>query len=177
MVSRKCLEGCKCLRHLNGAKPGQGKGSHHTDETKAKLSEISKARWRDKEIREKTLISMRSPEARAHWSKHWSDYYADKVNREMARFYGARASGRHVTSLEIKLRKLLSSFPDVEFERPFGPYRVDAYLPEHHLAIEADGRYWHERRGLEYDEKRDLHLLEAYGLIVVRLSELDLEAV
>lgn len=54
----------------------------------------------------------------------------------------------------------------VEPEKEFPPYRVDCYVPELHVAFEADGPF-HARRK---DERRDSELLERYGLIVHRVS-------
>ena len=73
---------------------------------------------------------------------------------------------------------LLAEFPEVIRERKFGRYRVDAYLPPpYHIAFEADGTYWHEKREREqpgYDVARDAYLMVEHDLPVVRLGEADL---
>lgn len=79
------------------------------------------------------------------------------------------------TKLELRLRKLLEDFPAIEPNKHFGMYEVDVYIPSHHLAFEADGGYWHQNK--ERDSKRDAKLLERFGLIVVRLNDLDLKQV
>ena len=66
----------------------------------------------------------------------------------------------------------LSEFKIVIPEQSFGKYTVDAYLPEEHLAFEADGSYWHNRPGVNLrDKKRDAYLLSEFGLPIVRLTE------
>jgi very-short-patch-repair endonuclease len=73
----------------------------------------------------------------------------------------------------------LSEFPEVIAEKPFGRYRVDAYLPPpYHLAFEADGDFWHpyvERQRPGYYKQRDDFLLERFGLLVVRLTETEIK--
>ena len=84
--------------------------------------------------------------------------------------------GRGSTKLAQGMIALyLSEFPEVIEEKAFGRYRVDAYLPPpYHLAFEADGDYWHDRRGRDFDTRRDAYLLARFGLPVVRLSETEI---
>ncbi len=59
-------------------------------------------------------------------------------------------------------------------EKRFGRFRVDTYLPERHIAFEADGAYWHKLNEADNPGcyvRRDQILLEKYGLPVVRLTE------
>ena len=60
-------------------------------------------------------------------------------------------------------------------EHPMGHYFIDAYLPNEHLAFEADGKYWHSRLEIkEHDKKRDAWLLENCSLPVIRLTEAEI---
>ena len=59
-------------------------------------------------------------------------------------------------------------------EQSFGRYTVDVYLPDYHLALEADGEYWH-RETKEYDEQRDAYLMEKFSLPVVRFTQYEIE--
>lgn len=78
------------------------------------------------------------------------------------------------TRLELALVLLLRGAGFIiKREKRFGRYRVDAYLPERHLAFEADGKYWHSQQR-EHDARRDAELLERFGLPVVRLTEQEL---
>lgn len=84
------------------------------------------------------------------------------------------------TSIEVILVDLLlSEFPMVIQQRKFGSYVVDAYLPcPYHLAIEADGSYWHNKPGaVRHDRERDEYLLKKFNLIVVRLGEKELREI
>ncbi len=80
------------------------------------------------------------------------------------------------TELEARLWKfLVEAGYAIELEKQFGRYRVDVYLPDYHLAFEADGSYHHSRPGRpEYDSRRDALLLKIFGLPVVRIEEREL---
>lgn len=81
------------------------------------------------------------------------------------------------TSIEIILwDKLLAEFPRLEKQKRFGRFTVDAYLPEYHLAFEADGDYWHSFKK-ESDASRDAYLLSKFNLPVVRLTETELREI
>lgn len=60
----------------------------------------------------------------------------------------------------------------VEHEYPFPPYQVDCYVPEAHIAFEADG-LGHMAKS---DAQRDNTLGLQYGLIVVRFTQKQIEA-
>ncbi len=59
---------------------------------------------------------------------------------------------------------------EVEEEKNFPPYSVDAYLPGLHVAFEADGPT-HQKNP---DAKRDLRLMGKYALPVYRISSVTL---
>ena len=54
----------------------------------------------------------------------------------------------------------------VEVEVAFPPKSVDCYLPDYHLAVEADG----PQHSLSKDIDRDSYLMTVYALPVVRIS-------
>lgn len=85
---------------------------------------------------------------------------------------------RHPSKLsQVMVKVFLSEFPMVIVEKQFGPFSVDAYLPPpYHIAFEADGEYWHERRGKDYDEARDAYLLVEHNLPVIRLTEIEIKS-
>ena len=58
----------------------------------------------------------------------------------------------------------------VENEYPFPPYQVDAYVPEAHVAFEADGI----SHLVKEDAIRDENLFEVYGLLVKRFPAKEL---
>lgn len=66
---------------------------------------------------------------------------------------------------------LLAGFQEVRTGERFGRYFVDAYVPEVHMAFEADGLRWHDPAR---DAARDAWLLEEHGLPVVRFTEAEL---
>ena len=74
----------------------------------------------------------------------------------------------------ILIDVLLREFPTVIREKKFGRYKIDAYLPEYHLAFEADGERWHINK--TRDENRDASLLKLYNLPVIRFSGKELLA-
>lgn len=63
-----------------------------------------------------------------------------------------------------RLSEILGKFTSVEVEREFPPYVVDCYLPEYHVAFEADGPHHSVLR----DERRDDVLMTHYALPVFR---------
>lgn len=111
--------------------------------------------------------------ARARARKRW----ASSAQRERQGVVMAEVN-RHLslsspTSLEKCLSNLLEEFPEVIVQKRFGRYVVDAYLPRpYHLALEADGEYWHQDS--DADCARDTYLLREFGLPVVRLTEREL---
>lgn len=92
--------------------------------------------------------------------------------------YGHYRIEYRATSLErVLVEVLLAEFPVVEHSLDgvnpkvrFGRYLVDAYLPSpYHLAFEADGEFWHDKRRAR-DKRRDEELLRRFGLHVVRMT-------
>jgi very-short-patch-repair endonuclease len=77
------------------------------------------------------------------------------------------------TRLETRLYALLlqSGLWHARQER-FGRYVVDAYLSEAHVAIEADGEYWHgTARQQARDRLRDGYLFRQFGLMIIHVPE------
>ena len=76
-----------------------------------------------------------------------------------------------MTKPHIKLMNMLESLElgCVE-EVLFHPYTVDIYIPELHIAFEADGPQHNVKR----DIKRDLYLMGTYALPVLRITEHEL---
>ena len=68
----------------------------------------------------------------------------------------------HVAVAEALERAGLGLQVEVEFP----PYRVDIYLPDHHLAVEVDGPVGHSNRE---NDRRDTALWQAYGLKTLRV--------
>ncbi len=74
------------------------------------------------------------------------------------------------TSIERQLWKILQEL-DIEFRKQkvlISKFRVDVYVKKYSLVIEADGEYWHTRKGdKEKDQERD-DLLYQNGYVVLR---------
>lgn len=90
------------------------------------------------------------------------------------RLPGAPSVG--ATYLEAMLEQTLRSAPLPQWtrEHPFmlggHPARVDVFVPDWRLVIEADGRSWHMRMsGFETDRRRD-NQLAAQGIQVLRFT-------
>lgn len=77
------------------------------------------------------------------------------------------------TTIETTVRIWLEEqcIPFVQYKQ-LGRYTVDFYLPEYHVAIEADGEYWHgkKRKPRRVSAKRQAYL-DSVGVIVIRLPE------
>ena len=77
----------------------------------------------------------------------------------------------------LLMNRLLALGLVVETEKQFGRYVVDCYLPEVHIAVEADGDYWHRRPGApERDRRRDEYLERVFGLGVIRFWESEIKS-
>jgi very-short-patch-repair endonuclease len=75
------------------------------------------------------------------------------------------------TDIEAVMEQCLQSLGvQYEWERRFGMYWVDFFLPDHGMAIECDGSYWH-RNTQEKDAKRDAYLREKYHIRVQRFTD------
>lgn len=59
---------------------------------------------------------------------------------------------------------------EAEDEVGVGPYRVDIYIRELHVAVECDGPTHGGRRAHEYDALRDAWLANQAGLPVLRVT-------
>lgn len=76
-----------------------------------------------------------------------------------------------VTDLEKALYLLLGEFSFVRQYR-IGTKVVDAWLPDEHIAFEADGSYWHQDS--ECQDRRDAYLMQRGVLAVIHLRSEDL---
>lgn len=75
------------------------------------------------------------------------------------------------TSLEREVRESLTALGLLFVtQHEIGRYFLDFYLPDHQLAVEADGEFWHDA---EHDAKRDAFVL-THGIRTVRITYLEL---
>ena len=61
----------------------------------------------------------------------------------------------------------------------FGRFTVDLYDREHHVAYEADAKYWHDKyeaREPGVHHRRDAYLKDRYGLTTVRYDDKQIKA-
>lgn len=98
----------------------------------------------------------------------WADgrMAVQKVNR-----YTSLAQALHA--------HLLASGLTLEPEVRFGRFTVDLYDREHHIAYEADGKFWHdkaEKRRPGCHVERAEYLIQFYGLKVVRFTDKEISA-
>jgi len=160
---------CQC-HHPHG--PMRGK--QHSAVTKAKMcaAHLGQVPWN------KGLTGLSQLSNKANTGRQLSLEHRTRISQGRQRHFEQHGSAcqclraHHVTQLSRDMIAIfLSEFPEVIAEKAFGRYRVDAYLPPpYHLAFEADGEYWHDRRGRDFDERRDAYLLGRFSLPVVRLT-------
>ena len=176
---------CHCID--NKFKKGDPKlrvGHTMSEETKAKLrgpkseshrlslSEASKRRYENPEEVIKTANAVRSSYERPEVQEK----YAAGMMGQRKKFQNPYIR----TSLELKLRILLSEFPETLEQHWVGSKQVDIYLPEpYNLAFEADGSHWHTRTEAQInrDIKRDKYLLGRGVAAVIHLDENDLKSI
>ena len=134
-------------------------GVSPSEETRAKLARA----WLGRRHTPAAIEHMRIAQ-RAAWSK---------PERKVA-------SKNRYSSLAKALHSYLSrDGVAFEIEASFGPYRVDLYDRERHIAYEADGKYWHDRNEATrpgYSDRRDADLIRHFGLKIVHFSEKEIRA-
>ncbi len=102
-------------------------------------------------------------------SRAWEEGRRD-VNRSYRYTSLAQALHAYLASTGLTLK------PEVRF----GRFTVDLYDRVHHIAYEADGKYWHDKNEAArpgYHANRDAYLLERFGLSVVHFTESEIHAV
>ena len=84
----------------------------------------------------------------------------------------ARKLRRRMSPPEVRLWLRLRTRPETGFtirrQHPIGPFVLDFYCPEAHLAIEVDGAQHTEDEAVAYDDKRDAWLLTK-GITTLRI--------
>lgn len=116
----------------------------------------------DRSLDELDSAQLTAPEMGYPWSLERLVYLAERYLRN------ERADGLPpLTPIEVRLLSAMrdrSLTPNVQFG--IGRYRVDFAFPGHRLAVEADGRAWHDA---ERDASRDAHL-ETLGWKTLRFT-------
>lgn len=87
-------------------------------------------------------------------------------------------SSRYTSLARSLHRCLLDRGLFLEVEVKFGRFTVDLYDREHHVAYEADGKYWHDKNELKnpgYYARRDTYLNETFGLAVVHYDDFQIK--
>ena len=84
--------------------------------------------------------------------------------------YGSKTE----SSLEKTTREALTKI-GINFIQEFqvGRYSLDFYFPNHFIALEVDGDYWHKDK--TKDKRRDKILIK-HGITVIRVSEKDINS-
>ncbi len=133
------------------------KGKEITDEYRARLSQAQK-----KVIHTSEWNAAISRSLKRHREKECSK--------------GCCSPVRSPTSLEYALQLLLEDAGlEYEAQKRFGRYTVDSWVPSHKLVFEADGEYWHRRKGEKRERQRDTYLIGKEPMAVIHLTEYDLD--
>lgn len=146
-------------------KAGTNRGKKFSPEHREKMRQYSLNRS------EAHLIALST----AQTGKKFSEKDKEKMAVSAAKRRGSQRSS--CTNIHKKLYNFLSNAGFyVKWEVPFGRASVDCYLPDYHIAFEADGSYWHNRPGeKEKDRIRDDKLLREFDLPVVRFWDYEIE--
>ncbi len=153
------------------------KGFRHTEETKSILRKRQTGKKNSAATRQKMSLALRgrilSEEDKRRKSAS-QRIHAELPLQGVCGCFAHRPPPKAETQIErFLVGVLLAEFPEIQAQKQFGCYCVDAYLPPpYHLAFEADGTYWHQHP--KRDAVRDQYLSERFGLPVIRLSELEL---
>lgn len=146
----------------------------HSAETLAKLSHIR----RNTPPTESQQRARRANGLSARGRKRTPEQCAAQSRRIRAEWAAGKrriAKCFRYTKLARTLRDYLEGLGmKLEPEVSFWPYTVDLYDQRHHIAIEADGQYWHDKLERErpgYSANRDSVLKAKYGLTVVHYTD------
>lgn len=158
------------------------KGHVTSAETRAKLSAVRLGRPRPEMRGRKQSPETIAKRSAAAIGRRPTPETRAKLSASAIR---AREDGRqHIqkshryTKLAQALHRYLSSRGfTVDPEVRFGRYTVDLYDREHHIAHEADGKFWHAKNEAKrpgYHAHRDEYLHARHGLPVMRYSDTEI---
>ena len=159
-------------RTLGNTWAAANKGRKLSEEHKAKISAGVRAAYKNGDI-VPPESRIRIGEARRNMPREEKIALSKRIKKHLSDTdceCGMHKANRksEQTYIEKVLSLLLEEFPEIIHEKRFGPYTVDFYLPPpYHLAFEADGEYWHNKKK---DIKRDRWLWNTHQLIVIRFS-------
>jgi very-short-patch-repair endonuclease len=109
----------------------------------------------------------RQKPARVPGAKYCSRRCLSRANKEQARQRRIEQGG---TLPERLVRTALDELGLFYVpEQPMGAYTIDFYLPDHRIALEVDGAYWHSLNP-HRDQRRD-ESLTLLGIRTVRISD------
>lgn len=166
-------------RMLKGLEFGRCKGRKHSEEAKTKISIAQKGK---KKTSSKVLASLKVGREKHSRLIKRKEYWTEE-RRAVARRSGLKVARkmlalRGLTLPERSLGDLLDTMGVQHISQfPFGYYVIDEYIPEKCLAIEIDGKYWHNYPdGRSVDRQKDGYL-KMRGLQVLRIWEDQLDVV
>ncbi len=148
-----------------------------TPEMRLKLINALRIRTISEEERARRAASQRlrkaTPETKARLSASIKRAYDE--GRKVAHVPSCR---RYTRLAQVLHAHLTATGLTLEPEVRFGKYTVDLYDRAHHVAYEADGRYWHERNEAVrpgYHARRDAYLRDRRGLVVIHFTDAEIK--
>lgn len=82
-----------------------------------------------------------------------------------------------ISSIERKIDEAFRSIGQTpEAQYLVGPYILDFAFPDHRLAVECDGTYWHGRPEQQFKDRRKDGYLKHKGWKCIRLTEVEINA-
>lgn len=139
-----------------------------------------KAAWATEELRQRQIAARRGkkPSKEARENMRQAALNMDPKLKEMRIIASQKAlRKRGMNSLELAMSLILKSLKlKYEYQRVFGRWAVDFYLPTLNLVVECDGAYWHSRPDVKKADVRRNKGLRQMGLRVLRLSDKDIRS-
>ena len=150
-------------------------GKHFSEETKRRISEATKKRMDNPEIRKK-MSEMNI--GRTPWNKEKTGVYSKERIEEIKEGRARQVFPVRDSKPEIKIQNFLKElnleFIAHKYMKIKHKYLCDLFIPSLNLVIECDGNYWHKYPiGREIDKIRTEEMIEQ-GFKVLRLWESDI---
>lgn len=139
-------------------------------ELRRRRSESNRKRiWTEESRKRASISAERIGPERA--KRRWANTTLEERQRHMRP--AQIASGQNCASrIELLAKDVLEELGiPFEWQKPFGRYIVDFYLPEFPLILECDGEQWHN---VSYDEKRDSEIFSQFRIQTIRIGGGDL---
>lgn len=157
---------------MRGLEKGRYKGKHHTEEAKRKISKGHKGKLSSLKSLENLKNGREKHSQLIKQKDYWTEEKLNVLRKNGKNTSKKMAELKGKTTPERKLSNTLDNLKVNHISQyPFHYYLIDEYIPDRKLAIEIDGKYWHNYPfGRTVDRRKDGYL-KYHGINVLRIWE------